>query len=185
MPVLISMLRAVNVGPHNRIKMDALLALYQSLKLRDAVTFIQSGNVIFRTDQRDTAAVAEIIRKGMEKKCGIRCGVMVRTTAELRAAIKKNPFAGRKGLEPKKLLVTFLAAAPEREACARALAIPAAPEELHIHGREMFVYYANGMARPKLSLASLERLLKTTGTGRNWNSVTKMLEIAERMEAEG
>ena len=50
MAVIISMLRGVNVGGHNVIKMEELRALYASLKLRDAQTYVQSGNVIFRTD---------------------------------------------------------------------------------------------------------------------------------------
>ncbi len=54
MPVLISMLRGVNLGPHNRIKMDALRAVYQSLKLEDPRTYVQSGNVIFRTKEKNT-----------------------------------------------------------------------------------------------------------------------------------
>jgi len=53
MPVVISMLRGVNVGGHNKIKMDALRELCASLKLRDPQTYVQSGNVVFRSDDRD------------------------------------------------------------------------------------------------------------------------------------
>ncbi len=56
------------------------------------------------------------------------------------------------------------------------------PEELRIEGRELYIYFPNGMGRSKLSLARLEKTLKTSGTGRNWNSVTKMLEMAEKLE---
>jgi len=54
-----SMLRGVNVGGHNKIKMDALRALYGALKLRDAQTYVQSGNVIFRSEERDIARLAK------------------------------------------------------------------------------------------------------------------------------
>src|SRR5260370_26574751 len=60
MAVIISMLRGVNVGGHNKMKMDALRALYESLKLRDAQTYVQSGNVIFRTDERSEEHTSEL-----------------------------------------------------------------------------------------------------------------------------
>ena len=57
------------------------------------------------------------------------------------------------------------------------------PEELHIGIRELYIYFPDGMARPKLSLPAVERTLKTSCTGRNWNTVRKLLEIAEKLEA--
>jgi uncharacterized protein (DUF1697 family) len=57
------------------------------------------------------------------------------------------------------------------------------PEELHLKGRELYIYFPDGAGRSKLPWSSVERLLKTNGTARNWNSVTKMLAIAEEMEA--
>jgi len=72
MTVVISMLRGVNVGGHNKIKMEALKAVYKALKLRDAQTYVQSGNVIFATNERDLARVAKRIEDGIEKKFGFR-----------------------------------------------------------------------------------------------------------------
>src|SRR5438046_9547754 len=88
MTVIISMLRGVNVGGHNKIKMDALRALYESLKLRDAQTYVQSGNVIFRTDERDIARLAKRIEDGIERKFGFRPDVIVRTGAEVKEGIR-------------------------------------------------------------------------------------------------
>ena len=123
MPVVVSMLRGINVGGHNQIRMEALRALYESLKLRDVTTYVQSGNVV------------------------------------------------------------FLASEPGKEVCDKLLAIDAAPEELRIAGRELYIYYANGMGRAKLAFPILERTLKIRATARNWNTVTKLLEIAEKLEA--
>jgi uncharacterized protein (DUF1697 family) len=53
---------------------------------------------------------------------------------------------------------------------------------MHIDGREVYMYFPNGLARPKLSWVVVEKKLQTPGTGRNWNSVTKLLEIAEKLE---
>jgi len=183
MAVIISMLRGVNVGGHNKIKMDALRALYESLKLRDAQTYVQSGNVIFRTDERDIPRLAKRIEDGIERNFGFRPNVILRTAAEIREVVARNPFAKRRGIEPSKLLVSFLASDPGEEAREKVHQMKCDPEELRIEGRELYIYFPNGIGRSKLSLAGLEKTLKTPGTGRNWNSVTKMLEMAEKLEA--
>jgi uncharacterized protein (DUF1697 family) len=182
MPAIISMLRAVNVGGHNKVKMDALRALYRSLKLRDPQTYVQSGNVIFTTDEPDLLLLAKRIQSAIERKFGFRTDVVLRTASELRGVIARNPFAKRRGIEPGKLLVAFLAADPAPEAREKLLGIKTDPEELRLDGREIYIYYPNGQGRSKLSWPVIERTLNTPGTGRNWNSVTKMLEIAEKLE---
>jgi uncharacterized protein (DUF1697 family) len=185
MAVIISMLRGVNVGGHNKIKMEALRALYESLKLREAQTYVQSGNVIFRTDEWDLARLAKRIEDGIEKKFGFRPDVILRTAAEMREVVARNPFAKRRGIEPGKLLVSFLASDPEEEGRAKVRQMKCDPEEMRIEGREIYIYFPNGAGRSKLNWAGLGKMLRTTATGRNWNSVTKMLEMAEMMEASG
>jgi uncharacterized protein (DUF1697 family) len=182
MKVIISMLRGVNLGAHKRIKMDELKALYQSLKLCDPQTYVQSGNVIFKTDEKDIAVLAKRIEKAIEKKFGFGCDVVLRTTAELRNVVAKNPFANRRSIEPSKLLVTFLAGDPGEEARVKVRAIKAAPDELWIEGCEVYVYFPNGAGRPTLAWPTIPKILQVSGTARNWNSVVHMLEIAEKME---
>jgi len=182
MTVVISMLRGVNVGGHNKIKMDALRDLYESLGLRDAKTYVQSGNVVFRTEAKDLAVLAKRIEDAIESKFGFRPGVILRTTSDLRDAIGRNPFAKRRGIDASKLLATFLAAALGLEARDEILKIKSGQEEVRIDGRELYVYFPDGMGRSKVWPA-IEKVLKKSGTGRNWNTVTKLLEIAEKLEA--
>ncbi len=182
MAVIISMLRGVNLGGHNRVKMDALRALYESLALRDVETYVQSGNVIFRTEGRELVRLRTRIEDGIEKSFGFHSDVIIRTPAELRDVVKKNPFAARRGIDPKRLAVTFLASDPGKEAREKLLGMKTEPEELRIEGRELYTYYPNGMARPKLTWPVIERALKTSGTARNWNTVTKLLDMAEKFE---
>src|SRR5436305_14643944 len=89
MPVMISLLRGVNVGGHNKIKMEALRALYESLGLLDPQTNIQSGNVVFRTEERDVDLLAKRIEAGIERSCGVLPGVIVRTASYLRDVIAR------------------------------------------------------------------------------------------------
>jgi uncharacterized protein (DUF1697 family) len=182
MTILISMLRGVNVGGHNKIQMDTLRQLYESLGLRDAQTYVQSGNVVFRTDAKGLASLAKRIEDAIEKRFGFRAGVTLRTTADLKGVIARNPFVKRRGIDARKLLVTFLTSEPSPEARSAILRLKADhQEEVFIDGRELYIYFPDGMGRSKLWPA-IDKALKKSGTGRNWNTVTKLLELAERMD---
>ena len=183
MAVVISMLRGINVGGHNVVKMEALKALYVSLGLQEPHTYLQSGNIVFKTTEKDLELVARRIADGIERTFGFRTDVLLRTSAQLREAIAENPFAKRSGMNPSKLLVTFLAAIPAKNVRDKALRGKTAPEELQLHGRELYIYFPNGMGRTKLSWMAVVKALGTCGTGRNWNSVVKLLEIAEGMDS--
>ncbi len=184
MPVLLSMLRGVNVGSHNRIKMDALRSLYESLKLENPQTYVQSGNVIFRTKEKNGPQLAKKIQDGIEKKFGCRPEVILRTADELRKTIAATPFAKERDLHPGKILVTFLSKEPLPEVAIRLADFKSYKEELHLKGRELYIYFPDGAGKSKLPWSQVERLLKVTGTARNWNSVTNMLAMCEEMEAE-
>ncbi len=183
MAVILSMLRGVNVGGHGKIKMDALRALYTRLELRDVQTYVQSGNVIFRTEEPDHSVLTQRIQDGIEQSFGFRPEIILRTLSEMKETVACNPFAGRAGVEPSKLLVHFLASDPGQKIRDEVLSLNGGPEELRPIGRELYIYFPNGMGRPKLSWAKLERLLQTPGTGRNWNSVMHMLAFMEQLEA--
>jgi len=121
MTVYISLLRGVNVGGHNRIKMEPLRALYESLGLRNAQSLLQSGNVIFKTKEQDLVRLATRIENGIERTFGFRPDVIVRTVSNLRDVIARNPFATRPGIDPSRLLVTFLAGGPAGSVISNAL----------------------------------------------------------------
>lgn len=181
MPVIISLLRAVNVTGYNKVKMDALRELYESLGLRGAQTYVQSGNVVFKTAAKDLAGLQKRIEDGIEQAFGFRTGVMLRTSDELKDIIRRNPFAKRSGIEPNKLVVSFLAGEPGPESREKIVQIKVGPEELHLAGRELYIYYAGGIGTSKLTPAMIERALKVSGTARNWNTVTKLLAMTENL----
>jgi uncharacterized protein (DUF1697 family) len=182
MAAVIALLRGVNLGGHKKIRMEALRALVESLGARDVSTYINSGNVIFRSEARGLEALRKRIESKIEQSCGFHSDVMLRTAAELREVIARNPFAGRKGIEPSKLAVSFLAAEPGAEARRNTLGIECNPEELRISGRELYIYFPNGQGRSKLTVALVEKTLGISGTIRNWNTVTKLVELAEKVE---
>ena len=181
MTAMICLLRGVNVGGHNMIKMDALRALCESLGHCNVQTYVQSGNVVFQTSERDPVKVGAKIEDAIEKKLGFRPDIILRTAAEMREVIARNPFAKRKGIEPAKLIVTFLASELTAESQAALLGLKPKPEELRLNGREVYVYFPDGMGSSKFT-PILSRALKNKGTARNWNSVMKLLEMAEKLE---
>jgi len=183
MPVLISLLRGINVGGHALIKMDTLRTLYRSLKFEDPQTYLQSGNILFKSSERDLQRIANQIQKSIVKKFGCCPEVILRSTAEMRAIVSRNPFRGRSDIEPNKLLVSFLAGDPAKDARESLARLDIVPEQLHLLNRELYIYFPNGAGRSKLPWSRLDKFLRTPGTARNWNTITKILEIAEKMEA--
>ncbi|HBY63992.1 MAG TPA: hypothetical protein DEH78_29565, partial [Solibacterales bacterium] len=135
-------------------------------------TYIQSGNVVFRT--RRTAHLASRLEDAIEAAAGFRPAVMVRTAAELRAVAAANPFPA--GFDPAKLAVHFLSAPPGAQL--PEIATPGG-ETMHLAGRELFVYYPEGMGRSKLPVARLERALGVISTARNWNTLLQLIDLAE------
>jgi uncharacterized protein (DUF1697 family) len=182
MPVLISLLRGINVVGANQIRMEALRKLHEQCGCRDVRTHINSGNVVFRTARRNFKP--KLVEDAIEAAVGFRPAVVLRTPAELRDIIRRNPFAGREGIHPSKLLVGFLAETPAKPAVAALEKVKAKgyPEEAHLDGRELFVYFPDGVGKSKFPWASLDKIFKTTSTARNWNTVTKLLQIAEELE---
>lgn len=183
MPVLIAVLRGVNVGGHNKIKMDFLRDLCVSLKCDNPQTLLQSGNVVFLTTSRGVPELAKSIETAIERKLGFRPNVLLRTVPELREVIAHNPFANRKGIDPGKLVVTFLGGEPSPENRKALLAMDIAPEELKILGRHLYIYFPNGQARPRLSWPRVEKIVGPAFTSRNWNTVTKLLDLAKSLES--
>jgi uncharacterized protein (DUF1697 family) len=167
------MLRGVNLGASRRMKMDDLRAVYESLGLTGVRTYVQSGNVVFKTPR---AIQAKRIEDAIEKRFGFRSTVVLRTPEELRDVIARNPF---QEFEPSKLLVWFMVDDPGEAARARARALDTPPEKLYADGRELYIYFPNGQARPVLNMTAVGKAIGGDGTGRNWNTVTKLLEIAE------
>jgi len=178
MATVIALLRGVNIGGHHKLPMASLRELCESIDLTGVRTHLQSGNAVFRTRERNLARLAERLEGAIEERFGFRPAVILRTEAELRAAIARSPFAARRDLDPSRLVVSFFAAQPAPEALERALAIPTDPEELHIDGREAFIYFPNGFSKAKMSWPAIERALRTPATNRNWNTVTALLELA-------
>lgn len=179
MTAFVSLFRGINVGGHHKVRMSELKDLHESLGLRDVLPYIQSGNVIFQSDDADMARLQKQIEDSFEKKFDFHAEVIVRNSAELRDIIANNPFQGQQGKESKWVVVMFLAARPGNTAQEDLLKTYVGPEELFIIDKELYIYYANGIGRSKLSNSFIEKKLKTFGTARNWNTILQLQELIQ------
>ena len=182
MAVMVAMLRGVNLMRTRRMKMETLRAMCGSLGCSDVATYVQSGNVVFRTKERSLTAMTKRLEAAIETEFGFSVAVTVRTAADLRKVIAANPFHEQAKHAPGKLLVTFLYDDPgeTRRSLVRAMAI--APEQVWLEGREVYTYYPLGQGQSKLRWGPIDKALGTSGTARNWNSVTQLLAMAEALE---
>jgi uncharacterized protein (DUF1697 family) len=179
MTTFVSLFRGINVGGHQIIGMDELKDLHLSLGLKDIVTYIRTGNVIFTSDEDDLAQLTKQIENGFAQKFGFHVNVMVRTSAELQEIIANNPFQNQPLKESKWVVVLFLSSRPERTALEELQKTYIGPEELCLIRQELYIYYPNGIGRSKLTNTLIEKKLKTSGTGRNWNTVLQLQKMMQ------
>ncbi len=179
MGMCVSLFRGINVGGNHQVKMKVLKELHEALGLSKVTNYIQSGNIVFESDNPNPADLAAQIQKEFDQKFGFHSEVIIRTSAELKELPDRNPFITSAEKETKSILVMFLTASPDIQVCQELLNAHSGPEEFFIMDKELFVYYPNGMGRSKLSNVFIEKKLKVLGTGRNWNTVTKLLEMTQ------
>ncbi len=175
MPAYVALLRGVNVGAHNRMKMPALTSLCRELGYTDVVTYIQSGNVVCGSPARRAAAVERAMVTGIEKEFGLKITVLVRTKDELARVARGNPFPKA---EPNRLHVAFLDATPATARVRALEAFDTAPDEVRVRGREAYLHTPRGYGNSKLSGSFIEKELQVAATARNWNTVEKLLALA-------
>ena len=179
MPAYVSLFRGINVGGHHQIKMAELKALHESLGLKNVLPYIQSGNVVFTSDDTDVTHLQKQIEASFEKRFGFHAEVFIRTSADLSEILQNNPFQGQDNKESKWTVVMFLASPPDATAQENLLKTYTGPEEILFIGKEMYIYYPEGQGRSKLSGTFIEKKLKTPGTARNLNTVLQLQKMMQ------
>jgi uncharacterized protein (DUF1697 family) len=179
MPRYVALLRSVNVSGHGRLAMSELRASVESLGYQDVSTYIQTGNVLFSASARSDAVVAGAIEERLAEDLGDAPAVIVRTVSDLVRIGSSSPYA-KTGADPARHHVTFLATAPTKKALTAFDLPPSGRDKLVVDGREIYVSTPDGYAGTKYTGTFLERRLGVVSTTRNWNTVTKLCELAGR-----
>jgi uncharacterized protein (DUF1697 family) len=178
--VFVALLRGVNVGGKAKLPMAELRRLAESCGLEDVQTYIQSGNLVFRTRRRSASAISTALREAIRTDIGIDPAVILRTAAELRSAVEANPFLAR-GAEAAQLHAVFLDEAGPSSALDGLDRDKYLPEEFEVRGREVYLLLPNGMGRSQLAADLGRRGPVRDGTARNWRTVTTLLDMADKL----
>ncbi|MEF3303724.1 DUF1697 domain-containing protein [Paenibacillus sp. GYB003] len=185
MTIHIALLRGINVGGKNKIKMADLREALGKLGLARVQTYIQSGNILFESDE-DEAALRERIERGIESSFGLPIKVVLRTSEELGKIAASRPFSDEQIAEAdasgegESLYVAMLASEPPTERIGKLKAASDITGDLfHIEGRDIYLLFRGSVRDSKL-MVPVEKLGVTTTT-RNWKTVSKLAELAGEM----
>jgi uncharacterized protein (DUF1697 family) len=177
MPTYVALLRGINIGSRNKIRMAELRELVASLGHEDVRTHILSGNVLFESRRRDVRALEGELEQAIERRFGFDVRVLIRSRDELAAIVDDNPLphATRDGA---RLFVLFLDRRPSRDRLEAIDPDAFKPEEFAVGDRVIYAWFRQGLQGSKLAQALSDKRLDVVVTNRNWNTVTKLLELA-------
>ena len=170
----IGLLRAINLGPLNRVAMKELCALLAKLGMHEPRSLLQSGNVVFGSVVKSTAQLESVLEAAVAKRLGVETDFFVRTAKEWQAVIAGNPFPKEAKDDPGRLILMSLKDAPDRAAVTALQDAIVGREVVRAAGRHAYFLYPDGMGRSKLTIKLIEKKLGTRGTARNWNTVLKL-----------
>jgi uncharacterized protein (DUF1697 family) len=174
----IALLRAVNIGSHNKVAMAELRKLAEGLKLEDPRTLLQSGNLVFLSKGRTPGQVEKMLEEETAKRLGVQTDFFVRSAKEWADIVAGNPFPKEAKADPGHLLMLCLKDEPGRDAVTALQKAIVGREVVRARGRSLYVVYPDGVGRSKLTAVLIERKLGTRGTARNWNTVLKLAALA-------
>ena len=175
----LALLRGINVSGHNMIKMEALKAALEAIEFTNVITYIQSGNVFVETEEESSFGVGFKIKQEIFKTFGHEVPVIVIGKNDLELCFKNNPFLKQKDVDTKKLYVAFISKELSSSAINELKISQFKPDEAAIDGNRIFVKYDIGAGKTRLDQKYIEKKLNVTATIRNWNTVTKLLEMYE------
>jgi uncharacterized protein (DUF1697 family) len=173
----VALLRGINLARSRRVSMAELRRVLADAGHDDVKTHLQSGNVVFSSGVRG-AALERRLERELADALGIEIKVLVRSRAELAAIVKRDPL-GDVADNLSRYLVTFLAGKLEPKKVKELAALAVEPERFAAHGRELYSWHPGGASDSALWKKLADKRLGVTATARNWNTVKKLLELAD------
>jgi uncharacterized protein (DUF1697 family) len=170
----VALLRGINVGKARQLDMPRLREALTARGHGDVRTHLRSGNVLLDSSLPEEQ-LALRLTEAIAEDFGMDVPVVLRTSEEIAAALTRDPL-GHLVTDPSRYSVTFLPEPPHPE---RVAALPPAEGGAYVlDGRELYLWLPDGMARSRMATWPWDRLLGVAGTNRNWNTVTKLAELA-------
>jgi uncharacterized protein (DUF1697 family) len=174
----IALLRGLNVGGKNSLPMKNLIAILESLGVHNVKTYIQSGNAVFGSLEKDGSRLAKNISAEIKKRHGFESHVLLLELEDIKRAMAKNPFPEAE-TDPKSLHVGFLAAAPKNPQLTALASLKRNSERFQLIANLFYLHAPEGVGQSKLA-AQAEKLLGVPMTDRNWRTVCKIWELAKQ-----
>ena len=174
----IALLRAINFGGTATIAMARLRAFVAELGFAEIRTVLQSGNLVFRSDRQSGRELETLLERAAADHLRLSTDFLVRSAAQWTRIVDANPFRDDAVRDPSHLLLMVLKSAPTADSVAALRAAITGPETFRAEGAELYIRYSAGIGRSKLTTRLIETRLRTRGTGRNWNTVLKLAELA-------
>lgn len=177
MNTYIGLLRGINVSGQRMIAMKDLKALLIKAGYTSVMTYIQSGNIVFKSEEKNKKTLEKNIAEIIEKHYGFLVPILVLTALELEKIIKKNPYNDGKK-DASKLHVTFLDSMPEKKLLETTRDEKFQSDEFHIDDTIIYLYCPDGYGMTKFSTMFFERKLAVTATTRNWKTLLELEKLA-------
>jgi uncharacterized protein (DUF1697 family) len=174
----VALLRGINVGRNQRISMADLRSILTGLGHTEVRTHLQSGNAVFASTQRKPAKIAGDIEAALTRELGLSVRCIVLTAAELKAVAEQNPIPGGVA-DGSRFLVTFLSEPPDPAFLTQYTDGQFTPEQFGAGERAMYFWCPQGLNDSPMLKAMADKRKDVVATARNWNTVTKLLGIAE------
>jgi uncharacterized protein (DUF1697 family) len=175
----VALLRGINLGAR-QVPMKILAEIFAHARCSDVRTYIQSGNVVYKTTAANASRIPARIADALSARFGFDVPVVTRSAAELRHVAANNPFL-REGADERTLHVAFLADVPETSKLAALDPNRSPPDRFAVRGRDIYLHCPGGFGGTKLTNQYFDAKLGTTSTVRNWRTVQKLLEMAETL----
>jgi uncharacterized protein (DUF1697 family) len=179
--IYIALLRGINVGGHTRVSMSDLRDFAAALGFAGARTLLQSGNLVFRSTARTSAPLERRMEIEAETHLDLQTDFFVRTAEEWKAILADNPFREQAARDPSHLIVMFLKKPAGAKAVAALQSAITGNEIVRASGRQAYIVYPDGIGRSRLTGAVIEKTFGARGTGRNWNTVTKLATVVDQL----
>jgi uncharacterized protein (DUF1697 family) len=172
------LLRGINVGGHRSVGMTDLRNLLTGLGFDEVRSLLQSGNLVFDSKTRTGAELERFLEAEAVERFALEIDFFVRTPEEWKSIIRQNPFRKEAELDPAHTLLMLLKSAPTGEDVLALEAEIAGDEIVRAKGRQLYIFYPNGIGRSRFTNAVIERKVGRC-TGRNWNTVLKLAILAK------
>ena len=183
MKTYVSILRGINVSGKNLIKMNDLQRMYESFGFQNIKTYIQSGNVVFRSEEINLEELELRISDEILKRFTFNVPVLVREASELKNILARNPYINEIKDDLSKLHITFLSKSPEKQFKESIENNSYLPDKYVIMERTIYLFCPNGYGNTKLSNNFFENKLKVKATTRNLRTLTELVKMGERSES--